>query len=230
VARADLHMHTHFSRDSVLSPQDLVRLAEAKGLTHVAVTDHRGVDGAYAVREAASFEVIIGQEIRTSAGEILALFIEEPIPPKLSPGLTAARIRSQGGVVVVPHPFDPLRPSLGHSGLAELGSGIDAIEGYNGRTMLPGRTAQARRYAQNQDLPVSLGSDAHSGPEVGRSWIELPDFSGPQELLTVLRAANYHPAARAPWWLPLSGVALLRWAVGWRPKPTALPCGEETGS
>ncbi len=213
-----------------MSPEDFARRAEISGLTHLAVTDHQGVDGAYAVREAASLEVIIGQEVRTSAGEILALFIEEPIPAKLSPGLAAARIRSQGGLVFVPHPFDPLRPSLGRTGLAELGDSVDAIEGYNGRTLLRGRDARARRYARERGLPVSLGSDAHSGGELGRSWAEMPDFSGPQELLAALREANYHPAPRAPWWLLLSAAALLRWSLGWRPSTTPGPEDEDAGS
>ncbi len=220
--RIDLHAHTHFSRDAVMSPAALVRRAEGRGLTHVAVTDHAGLEGAYAARQIAeaaggAVEVIIGQEVRTAGGEILGLFIQEPIPSKLSPGLAAARIHAQGGIVIAPHPFDPLRPSLGTRGLQELGAQIDAVEGYNGRALLRGRDAEARRYARQHDLPLSLGSDAHSRPELGRSRIDLPDFAGPAELLQALGEASYHLASRAPWWLPASGWAHARWVLGWRP-------------
>lgn len=218
MARVDLHLHTHFSSDSSQRPVDLVRKAERAGLTHIAVTDHGGVAGAYAARESATtVEVIVGQEVRTSAGEILALFIEEPIPDRLSAGLAAARVRAQGGLVVAAHPFDPLRRALGTAGLTELGSAVDAIEGYNGRTALRRRDGQARRWAMDHSLPVTLGSDAHTTGEVGRSWLALPDFDGPGELLRVLPEGRADPARWAPWYLPLSGWALVRHRLGWRP-------------
>lgn len=218
MARVDLHLHTHFSYDSLQRPVDLVRKAERAGLTHVAVTDHGGVAGAYAASEASrAVEVIVGQEVRTSAGEILALFIEEPIPDRLSVGLAAARVRAQGGLVVAAHPFDPLRRALGSAGLAELGSALDAVEGYNGRTVMRGRDARARQWARDNDRPLTLGSDSHTTGEVGRSWLELPDFDGPRELLGALTQGRAHLARWAPWYLPIGGWALLRHGLGWRP-------------
>ena len=224
MARIDLHTHTHFSRDSVLTPAAFVRLAEAAGLTHVAVTDHGGVAGAYAVRDLASFEVIIGQEVKTSAGELLALFIEEAVPDGLSPGLAAARIRGQGGTVIAAHPYDVFRRGLGTGGLMGLGDALDVVEGYNGRTLFRGREEKARRFATEHALPVSLGSDAHSSRELGRSWADCPDFDGPAELLLALREASYSVARPAPWLIPSSGLALARWLTGWR--PSTAPSGE----
>ena len=176
MARIDLHTHSHYSRDSILRPADLVRRAQAAGLTHVAVSDHGGVDGAYAVRALAPFEVIIGQELKTSGGEILALYIEEPIPDGLSPGLAAARIRSQGGLVVAPHPHDVFRRGLGTTGMLELGSALDAVEGYNGRSLLREREADARLFATEHDLPISLGSDAHSSRELDAPPAPMEQF------------------------------------------------------
>ncbi len=219
MARADLHTHTHFSPDSLLRPQAFVERAASAGLTHVAVTDHGSVEGAYALRAIAPFEVIVGQEVKTSGGELLALYIEERIPNGLSPGLSAARIRAQGGIAIAPHPFDPFRPSLGQRGLDELGAALDAIEGHNGRSLFKARDLRARGLAQRRGLPLSLGSDAHTARELGRSWIDLPDFEGPADLLAALAEANYQPARPTPWLLPLSGVARARWLFGWRPPP-----------
>ena len=112
-ARVDLHTHIHSSRDSVLYPAMLARRAAAAGLTHVAEKDNGGAEGAYAVRELPSCEVIIGQAVKTTAGELLALFIEEAVADGLSPNLTAARIRGQGRIVVAAHPVDLFHRSLG---------------------------------------------------------------------------------------------------------------------
>ena len=224
MARVDLHTHSHFSRDSVLGPAALARRAAA-GLTHVAVTDHGGVKGAYAVRELASCGVIIGQEVKTTAGELLALFIEETVADGLSPGLAAARIRGQGGVVVAAHPFDLFRRSLGTSGLMELGGALDAAECHNGRSLLRSREAAARLFAAEHSLPGTQASDAQSSRELGRSWADCSDFDGAAELLHVLTLARYTTARPAPWVLPSSRRARARGLIRWRPPP-ARPASE----
>ena len=216
--RADLHTHTHFSPDGVTDPAAFVRRCVAAGLTAVAVTDHNTVAGAYAVAAIAPFRVIIGEEVRARGGELIGLFLQEPVPAGLSLQETADRIHRQGGLVVAPHPFDPLRPNLSKRGLRSLGSAVDIVEGYNGRMLLRRCDRTARAFAAAHSLPVSLGSDAHCGPELGRSYLELPDFEGPRDLPAALRHATYHPAPRAPWLLPLSGWALARWALGSRPR------------
>lgn len=217
--RADLHTHTHFSLDGVTEPAAFVRRCVAAGLTAVAVTDHNTVEGAYAVAAVAPFRVIIGEEVRARGGELIGLFLEESVPAGLSLQESADRIHRQGGLVVAPHPFDPLRPSLGGRGLRSLGRTIDVVEGYNGRMALRRCDRQARAFAVAHSLPVSLGSDAHCGRELGRSYLELPDFDGPRDLPAALRQAAYHPAPWAPWLLPASGWALARWALGIRPRP-----------
>jgi hypothetical protein len=101
--RGDLHNHTHFSPDSIMSPQDLLRRATEAGLDCVAVTDHNTIRGGLSVRELASdVTVIVGEEIRSSDGEILGLFLTEDVPAGLPAEETIARIRDQGGVVGVP--------------------------------------------------------------------------------------------------------------------------------
>ena len=118
--RVDLHNHTHYSPDSILTPKQFVREARRRRLDVVAVTDHNTIRGALAVRELADFPVIIGEEVRSEDGEILGLFLSEEIPKGLSAGDTIARIKDQGGIVGVPHPFDSLRSGLREDAMLRL--------------------------------------------------------------------------------------------------------------
>ena len=113
---ADFHIHTRFSRDSILSEEKFIRVALERGLTHVAVTNHNNVEGAVAVRDKAAelgvadrLTVILGEEVSTADGEVVGLFLERTIPRGLSADATADAIHAQGGLVSIPHPFDPFR-------------------------------------------------------------------------------------------------------------------------
>src|SRR5918998_305392 len=114
-AFVDLHCHTRASFDSLASPAAVVRLAAERGLTHLAIPDHHRLDGALAARAAAppGLTVIVGEEIRSLAGDLIALFVERPVPPGLSAVEAIAAVREQGGLIGIPHPFDPFRGSLG---------------------------------------------------------------------------------------------------------------------
>ena len=111
--RADLHNHTYFSPDSILSPKQVVDRVHRAGLDCIAITDHNTIRGGLAVREIADgFQVIVGEEVRTADGEVLGLFLSEDIPRGLTAAETVARIKAQGGIAGVPHPFDHLRSAL----------------------------------------------------------------------------------------------------------------------
>ena len=126
--RADLHNHTTFSPDSILSPRDVVRRAKEIGIDWVAITDHNTVRGGLVVREIADgFRVIVGEEIKSAEGEILGLFLEENVPRGLPARESIARIRDQGGIVGVPHPFDSLRSALAEPALTALAGDIDFV-------------------------------------------------------------------------------------------------------
>ena len=197
--RADLHSHTRWSHDCALSPRTVVESCLRRGVTCLAVTDHNEIDGAFAVAAIAPFKVIIGEEIKTAEGEIIGLFLRERIPPRLSPEETIARIREQGGVVVVPHPFDRLRGSrLRAAALQRLADQIDIIEVHNARIHLSADRVKAAAFARAHNLLVSAGSDAHTAREFGGAWVELPDFSGPAEFLAALRQATIHGRVANP--------------------------------
>jgi len=174
--RVDLHNHTHYSPDSILSPLRFVQECRRRGIDRPAVTDHNTIRGALAVRELADFEVIIGEEIRSSDGEIIGLFLEKEVPRDLTASETIERVKSQGGLVGVPHPFDHLRLALREVEMRTLIGQIDFIETLNARMVFPSHNDRARAFALEHDKPMSAGSDAHSPWEVGRVYAEMRPF------------------------------------------------------
>jgi predicted metal-dependent phosphoesterase TrpH len=198
----DLHVHTSASFDSLASPASVVRAAAARGLTHLAITDHDTIDGAIAAREAASRDgidltILIGQEVRTTEGDLIAVFLERPIESGLSPSEAIAAVRAQGGLVGIPHPFDRFRGSLlatdddTATGPAELAPLVDWVEAHNARVMVGRGNDQAAAFALEHDLPGVAVSDAHSTIEIGVAYVALDgDPSTPAGLLAALPAAE----------------------------------------
>ena len=175
-------MHTHFSPDSEVSPERLVARCTEVGLSCIAVTDHNTIEGALAVREIAPFTVIVAEEVASSEGEITGLFLEETIPAGLSPVETARRIKDQGGLVSVPHPFDRFRGHvISDAALDQILPHIDIVEAFNSRNSLPADNRKAEEFAHEHGLVVSAVSDAHTTFEVGRTYVEMPDFDGTPE-------------------------------------------------
>ncbi|MDL2335130.1 MAG: PHP domain-containing protein [Chloroflexota bacterium] len=189
---ADLHCHTSASFDSLSKPADVARVAAERGLTHLAITDHDRIDGALAARAAApaGLEIIVGQEVRTTAGDLIALFVERPIPVGLPPADAAARIREQGGVVGLAHPYDRFRAGAGRPGwedeLERLVPLLDYIEIWNSRLMIGSGNERAAELAHAHGLAGVAVSDAHTLMEVGVSYTIL---DGPIETADELRAA-----------------------------------------
>ena len=232
LAFADFHAHTRFSRDSILSEDKLIRLAIERGLTHVAVTNHNNVEGAIAVRERAvalgveeKLTVILGEEVSTSDGEVVGLFLERTIPRGLTADQTADEIHAQGGLVSVPHPFDPFRPShirpLPLEMLAAAGK-IDMIEVFNSRVTFSRHNQQAAEFAARHRIQGIACSDSHSGFEVAMSFNALPAFSTATELQEGLADNEWH-GSRSTVLIHLT----TRWAVwsnivrGWLGRGTA---------
>ena len=191
---ADLHLHTSWSHDCGIPVEDLLDHAEAEGLGAIAVTDHNVFGGALEAVELArdrDLIVIPGEEVKTdNQGEVIGLFISEEIPRGMSFAKTVAAIKSQGGVVYVPHPFDRLHaipdPSTLHEHLEE----IDVFEVYNARLLFEGYNDEALRFARKYGLTMGAGSDAHVLQGVGTGVIRLRSFDGRDEFLASLRTAQ----------------------------------------
>jgi predicted metal-dependent phosphoesterase TrpH len=231
-AFADFHIHTRFSRDSRLGEVDFIARAIERGLTHVAITNHNNVEGAIAVRDKVAemgltqrLTVILGEEVSTSDGEVVGLFLRTTIPRGLSADETADEIHRQGGLVSIPHPFDPFRNAhireAPLTALAEAGK-IDMVEVYNCRVTLQRHNQAAAEFAARYGIPGIAASDTHSGMEVGMATNALTPFTAADELRAALPGNEWH-ASRSTVFIHLT----TRWAVwmnkfdAWRGKRTA---------
>jgi predicted metal-dependent phosphoesterase TrpH len=212
--KVDTHSHTRLSKDSLNDPRLLVETAAARGLQALCVTDHNGLANALALARLPDLPILVipSEEIKTREGEIIGWFLQELIPKGLTPEETAQRIKAQGGIVGVPHPFDRLRngsrlqtPALERLVAAGL---VDVIEVFNARTTLPADNTRALEFARAHRLAMSAGSDAHTLWEVGRAYVEVPPFAGPAEFLASLRQGRVSGALS-----PKLIHASSRWAV-----------------
>ncbi len=187
MVRADLHIHTCYSVDCLTPLERIVERCLQLGINCIAVADHNTIAGGLKLREIAPLKVIVAEEIQTPVGEIMGLFLSERVPPGLSPQETISRIKSQGGLVGIPHPFG--RWFFGNADRLtspEVLSRVDVIETYNSRTPFSHSIARAQRLAIEQGKVASAGSDAHTLGEIGRAYVEMPEFDGPEGFLKSL--------------------------------------------
>ena len=198
--RVEFHCHTNASTDSLTRPEDLIAAARAKGIDRLIITDHNTIRGAQAAQTLAPELVIVGEEIMTTCGEILASFVTEEIPRYLSPVETIKRLKDQGAFISVSHPFDVLRSGgWEEKDLLAIIPDVDAIEVYNSRCLLPSFNTKARKFAERHNIPGTVGSDAHAAFEVGRSLLSLDQFTGPDEMRKVIRKGIPQVKWSPPW-------------------------------
>ncbi len=193
----DLHCHTSASFDCLSSPEAQVRAAATRGLTHLAITDHDRIDGALRARDAApdGLTVLIGEEIKTADGDLVAVFLERAVAPGRPARETIEEVRAQGGLVGIPHPFDTFRGSmLKDPRLEAIGSLVDWIEAHNARVVGGSGNERAAEFARELGLPGVAVSDAHSTLEVGVAYITVDaDPSTPEGLLAALTSVELVP-------------------------------------
>jgi predicted metal-dependent phosphoesterase TrpH len=185
--RVEFHCHTISSKDSLTRPEQLVDAAHKRGLQRVIVTDHNNTDGALRARQIDPQLIIVGEEIMTTRGEILAAFVTEQIPAGLTPQETIHRLREQGAFISVSHPFDVTRS--GHwqlPDLIEILPLVDAIETFNSRCMKAEYNLQAQEFAREHHIPGTVGSDAHTAMELGRSTLTVETFEDADGLRRVI--------------------------------------------
>jgi predicted metal-dependent phosphoesterase TrpH len=191
---ADLHLHTSWSHDCQIPVEDLLDHAEAEGLGAIAVTDHNVFGGALeAVELARSRDLVVipGEEVKTAGqGEVIGLFLSEEIPRGLSFTETVEAIRSQGGIVYLPHPFDRLHAIPEAATLHRHLAQVDVLEVYNARLLFEAYNDEALRFARKYDLTMGAGSDAHVLQGVGTGAMRMRAFEGPEEFLVSLSRAQ----------------------------------------
>ena len=193
----DLHCHTSASFDCLASPESQVRAAVKRGLTHLAITDHDRIEGALRARAAApaGLTVIVGEEVKTADGDLVALFLERAVVPGRPARETIAEVRAQGGLVGIPHPFDRYRGSmLKDPRLEAIGGQVDWVEAHNARVVGGSGNEKAAAFARELGLPGVAVSDAHSTLEVGVAYTAVDvDPSTPEGLLAALTNVELVP-------------------------------------
>ncbi len=185
--RLDLHVHSSASFDCEVAPEQVAARCRRLGLAPVILTDHNSIEGA--LRLQATERVVVGEEVLTTGGELIGLFLKEPVPAGLAPKESALLIKSQGGLVYLEHPYDQFRRHLTEDAIEALADLVDIVEVFNGRS-----DEKANRRAE--DLCGTLGaapgagSDAHKIGEIGSAYVEMEDFEGASDFLAKLHAAQ----------------------------------------
>jgi predicted metal-dependent phosphoesterase TrpH len=192
--KIDLHVHSHYSADSVITPEDIIRYAKKRGLDGVAITDHDRIDGALRIAEKIDLLVIPGIEVSSRDGHIVGLCVNEVIPPKLSAGETVEKIHATGGIAIACHPISLFKGGLGR----HLTSGFDAVETINSSAFPFGYSVKnAERIASHLGVARVAGSDAHYGPEIGYAHTLVDAESTVGDVVEAIRNRLCQPFGKA---------------------------------
>lgn len=220
----ELHSHTHWSKDCIVRFEAIRAVCQRRGIDRIAITDHNTADGALAMQRLAPDLVIVGEEIMTTEGEILGYFMKESVPPGLTPEETIRRLRDQGAVISVSHPFDRLRKGAWEeASLRRIIDQVDAIEIFNARCIYRDDNVRAVTFASEIGILGTVGSDAHSRPEYGRALQIMAPFSDAETFLESLRAGQstqrysgwlVHFNSKTAKWLKKLGIRSRLWDGG----------------
>ena len=215
----EFHCHSIFSKDSLTTPLKLVQAARRKGIDRLVVTDHNTIRGAIEAKKIDPELIIIGEEILTTQGEILAAFVSEEIPAKLQPQEAIRRLRDQGAFISVSHPFDERR-GWKEKDLLEIIPFVDAIEVFNARCFSNSYNLRAAEFAHEHHLLGTTGSDAHTVRELGRAVSVLEqDFHNAETLKAALQDAGARTRLSSPLIHATSRFAVTVKKWGWVKSP-----------
>lgn len=186
------HVHTNHSDDCDRSVAQLLELTRRRNIDCITITDHDTISGAREMAAAApsDLRVIIGEEVSTSAGHLIGLFLHEEIQPGMSPRETALAIKEQGGLVVIPHPFNLMFGCGLRGHVREILDLTDAIEVCNAQNAWSLPNTRAERLAGQYGFARMVGVDLHHGENLDACYQMIDPFEGPAEFLTSLRRAD----------------------------------------
>ena len=199
--RVETHCHTHYSKDCLMTIDRMMTVCRERGIDRLFITDHNTADGALKWAEIEPELFIPGEEIMTTKGELLALFVKETIQPFLSPEETIRRLRDQGAFISVSHPFDRMRNGAwNREDLDEIIDQVDAIEIFNARCFVMKENDEAEAYAKEHGVLGTVGSDAHHPVEIGKANLLIQPFEGPSDFAEALKSSS-REASLSPWWV-----------------------------
>ena len=192
--KADLHVHSNYSRDSIITPKELVFYAKKRGLTAVAVTDHNQVESAQKIAQETDFLIIPSTEISSLNGHIVGLNVNTLIPRGLPADETVNRIHDAGGIAIACHPFALFKGSIGN----HASSKFDAVEAINASAFPFNRaTRKAHQLAERLKLPKVAGTDAHYAPVIGQAYTLIDSEANVEAIVKAIIAGRCEPAGTA---------------------------------
>jgi predicted metal-dependent phosphoesterase TrpH len=197
--KAEFHCHTVCSADSSNRLPQLIETARQRGISRLAITDHNKIGCALKAKEMDPQLIVVGEEILTQSGELLAYYLKEEIPARLPVMQVIERLKAQGAFIAVPHPFDLRRHGWGREKLLEILPYVDSLEVFNARCLRQVTNARCLLFAQQHHTLMQAGSDAHSLVELGLATVELPAFDSPEELRIALKQGRIHGGLLSPW-------------------------------
>ncbi len=181
--KIDLHVHSYYSADSSITPEELVFYAKKRGLDGVAVTDHESLDGALKIAKEADFLIVPGMEVAAVGGHVVGLGLRQSVASHLGVDETVDRIHRSGGIAVACHPTGFLKGGLG----SRVSSGFDAVEVINSSAIPFGYSVKRNeRIASALGKPRVAGSDAHYGPEIGLAYTLVNAESNVEEVVKAI--------------------------------------------
>ncbi len=198
--KIDLHCHTEASNDCITPLLEIPQRCLDRGINIQAITDHDQIWGAQKLAQIVEEDpkykdltIIIGEEISTVDGEIIGLFLKERIEPGLTAEETVKKIKEQGGLVSLPHGFDPLkRHRLNPIAREKIATQIDIIESFNARVSQTKWNDAASLWAAERQVAQAAGSDSHTYEDIGVAWTEAPYrvIKTPEDLLASLKEST----------------------------------------
>lgn len=189
--KIDLHTHSLFSKDGALTAENYRRALVEKRLDFIAITDHNTTDFARQLHEEFGEHIIVGEEITTTEGEIIGLFMTETVPPNLSAREAVRRLKAQGALVYVPHPFETVRSGISEATLQKIIADVDIIEVHNGRAVFQNRSELAKEWSIRAQKPGAASSDAHGVSGWARTYSLIQAMPTKANLVKQLHAAEY---------------------------------------
>lgn len=195
--KIDLHTHSTMSPDGALKESDYRKMLESGRLDYIAVTDHNTAEFALKLKQdlggdsGLGARIIVGEEVRTTVGEIIGLYLKHSVPKLLSPAETVAAIREQGGLVCIPHPFENVRRGMSAADLEPIAQEVDIMEVHNGRAVFQNKSKQAYAWAVMHGCRGVASSDSHAMVGWGRTYTTIAAAPSRETLVGLLAEATY---------------------------------------
>lgn len=198
LVKAEFHCHSVYSSDSLASLESLIREAQKKGIQRLAITDHSSMKGALLAKKMDPELIIVGEEVKTTSGEILAYFLTERLPKGLQPEEALRRLKDQGAFISLAHPFDSNREHWSEEEIERFLPYLDGIEVFNSRCVDGQANTRALECARKYGIPQMVGSDAHVPWEMGHSTLTLPEFHDAESLRRAVKSARQETKLSSP--------------------------------